>query len=211
VKKFADHRGCFGGRWPPCLGDLSPPAPRPGSLPGKGADHGADHAAAGPARDDRGDGASGGAVVDGACPLSCSPIIWARYADLHALCGGDPVLGLPVARPSLEEAAYDLGERKLSTFRLIILPLVMPGIISSLLICFTISIDEFIIAELPGGRADAAGLYLRPVALSPSQMPVDHGARDGAGRSLDLLLIIAEYFRRRGIAKTGGKDSGGFL
>jgi spermidine/putrescine transport system permease protein len=26
-----------------------------------------------------------------------------------------------------------------------------------------------------------------------------------------ILLTIAEYFRRRGIARTGGKDSGGFL
>ena len=26
-----------------------------------------------------------------------------------------------------------------------------------------------------------------------------------------LLLATAEYFRRRGIAKTGGKDTGGFL
>jgi spermidine/putrescine transport system permease protein len=26
-----------------------------------------------------------------------------------------------------------------------------------------------------------------------------------------LLLSIAEYFRRRGIAKTGGKDTGGML
>jgi spermidine/putrescine transport system permease protein len=26
-----------------------------------------------------------------------------------------------------------------------------------------------------------------------------------------VLLTIAEYFRRRGIAKTGGKDTGGFL
>ena len=49
---------------------------------------------------------------------------------------------------SLEEAAYDLGETPVSTFRLIILPLVMPGIISSLLITFTISLDEFIMACL---------------------------------------------------------------
>jgi spermidine/putrescine transport system permease protein len=26
-----------------------------------------------------------------------------------------------------------------------------------------------------------------------------------------VLLTIAEYFRRRGIARTGGKDTGGFL
>jgi len=60
---------------------------------------------------------------------------------------------------SLEEAAYDLGETKWSTFRLITLPLVMPGIISSLLMSFTISLDEFIIAFfLDRKRADAADL-----------------------------------------------------
>jgi len=47
---------------------------------------------------------------------------------------------------SLEEAAYDLGEGPISTFRLIILPLVMPGVVSSLLFCCTISLDEFILA-----------------------------------------------------------------
>jgi len=26
-----------------------------------------------------------------------------------------------------------------------------------------------------------------------------------------LLLTIAEYYRRRGIARSGGKDTGGFL
>lgn len=61
---------------------------------------------------------------------------------------------------SLEEAAYDLGETRASTFRLIILPLVMPGIISSLLISFTISLDEFIIAYFLGA--------IRPCSLSIS-------------------------------------------
>ena len=112
---------------------------------------------------------------------------------------------------SLEEAAYDLGETPLSTFWLIILPLVMPGIISSLLICFTISLDEFIIAYFLGGNETVLSVYIYGQFRFPAKVP----AIMALGTILVLLsitlLAIAEYFRRRGIAKAGGKDSGGFL
>ena len=48
--------------------------------------------------------------------------------------------------PSLEEAAYDLGETVIGTFRRVTLPIVAPGIVSSLLVTFTVSFDEFILA-----------------------------------------------------------------
>ena len=112
---------------------------------------------------------------------------------------------------SLEEAAYDLGETPASTFRLIILPLVMPGIISSLLICFTISLDEFIIAYFLAGADTVLSSYIYGQFRFPARVP----AMLALGTILVLvsvcLLTIAEYFRRRGIAKTGGKDTGGFL
>jgi spermidine/putrescine transport system permease protein len=112
---------------------------------------------------------------------------------------------------SLEEAAYDLGETPFSTFRLIILPLVMPGIISSLLICFTISLDEFIIAYFLAGADTVLSSYIYGQFRFPAKVP----AMLALGTILVLvsiaLLAIAEYFRRRGIAKTGGKDTGGFL
>lgn len=112
---------------------------------------------------------------------------------------------------SLEEAAYDLGETPISTFRLIILPLVMPGIISSLLICFTISLDEFIIAYFLAGADTVLSSYIYGQFRFPAKVP----AMLALGTILVLvsitLLSIAEYFRRRGIAKTGGKDTGGFL
>lgn len=112
---------------------------------------------------------------------------------------------------SLEEAAYDLGETPLSTFRLIILPLVMPGIISSLLICFTISLDEFIIAYFLAGADTVLSAYIYSQFRFPARVP----AMLALGTILVLvsicLLTVAEYFRRRGIAKTGGKDTGGFL
>jgi spermidine/putrescine transport system permease protein len=112
---------------------------------------------------------------------------------------------------SLEEAAYDLGEDAWSTFRLIILPLVMPGIISSFLICFTISLDEFIIAYFLGGSDTPLSAYIYGQFRFPAKVP----AMLALGTILVIvsiaLLAIAEYFRRRGIAKTGGKDTGGFL
>ncbi|WP_309666076.1 ABC transporter permease [Tabrizicola sp.] len=112
---------------------------------------------------------------------------------------------------SLEEAAYDLGETPLSTFRLIVLPLVMPGIISSFLICFTISLDEFIIAYFLGGTDTPLSAYIYGQFRFPARVP----SMLALGTILVLvsicLLAIAEYFRRRGIAKTGGTDTGGFL
>jgi len=112
---------------------------------------------------------------------------------------------------SLEEAAYDLGETPLSTFRLIVLPLVMPGIISSLLICFTISLDEFIIAYFLGGTETPLSAYIYGQFRFPARVPAMLALGTILVAVSVVLLAIAEYFRRRGIAKTGGKVSGGFL
>ena len=112
---------------------------------------------------------------------------------------------------SLEEAAYDLGETPASTFRLIILPLVMPGIISSLLICFTISLDEFIIAYFLGGNQSVLSVYIFGQFRFPAKVPAVMALGFVLVCISICLLTIAEYFRRRGIARTGGKDTGGFL
>ena len=112
---------------------------------------------------------------------------------------------------SLEEAAYDLGESPFSTFRLIILPLVMPGVISSLLISFTISLDEFIIAFFLGGNETTLSVYIFGQFRFPAKVPAIMALGTILVCLSILLLATAEYFRRRGIARAGGKDTGGFL
>ena len=112
---------------------------------------------------------------------------------------------------SLEEAALDLGETPWSTFRLIVLPLVMPGILASFLICFTISFDEFIIANFLGSGDPILSVYIFGQFRFPAKVPSMLALGTVLVLFSIILLGVAEYFRRRGIAKTGGKDSGGFL
>lgn len=112
---------------------------------------------------------------------------------------------------SMEEAALDLGETRWSTFRLVTLPLVMPGIISALLISFTISLDEFIIAFFLTGSEPTLPVYLWGQLRFPQRIPVVMALGTILVVLSIVLLTTAEYFRRRGIARAGLKDTGGFL
>jgi spermidine/putrescine transport system permease protein len=54
-------------------------------------------------------------------------------------------------RTSLEEAAWDLGAGRWQTVKELILPLCAPGLIAAVLLTFTLSFDEFIIAWFVSG------------------------------------------------------------
>jgi len=112
---------------------------------------------------------------------------------------------------SLEEAAVDLGETPWSTFRLITLPLIMPGIIASLLISFTISLDEFIIAFFLTGAEPTLPVYIWSQLRFPQKLPVVMALGTILVAASIVLLTVAEMMRRRGLRKAGAKDSGGFL
>ena len=48
---------------------------------------------------------------------------------------------------SLSEAAMDLGATRFQTLRLVIIPEIMPGIFSSMLLTFTLSVDDYLISN----------------------------------------------------------------
>ncbi|MFN3273548.1 MAG: ABC transporter permease [Paracoccus sp. (in: a-proteobacteria)] len=112
---------------------------------------------------------------------------------------------------SLEEAAFDLGESKWGAFRLVTLPLVMPGIISALLISFTISLDEFIIAFFLAGNEPTLPTYIFSQLRFPRAIPVIMALGTVLVVLSIALLALGEYFRRRGNARIGGKPTGGLL
>ncbi|WP_394177091.1 ABC transporter permease [Yoonia maritima] len=113
--------------------------------------------------------------------------------------------------PAMEEAAMDLGESRFSAFRLVTLPLVMPGIISSMLIAFTISLDEFIIAFFLSGSSPTMPVYIWGLLRFPASLPVVMALGTILVALSIVLLTIAELLRRRGLARAGVKDEGGFL
>jgi spermidine/putrescine transport system permease protein len=113
--------------------------------------------------------------------------------------------------PAFEEAAMDLGENRWGAFSLVILPLVMPGIISSMLISFTISLDEFIIAFFLTGSNPTMPVYIWGATRFVDSLPMIMALGTILVSLSVTLLIIAEFFRRRGLARTGAKDTGGFL
>jgi ABC-type spermidine/putrescine transport system permease subunit I len=70
-----------------------------------------------------------------------------------------PLMVLPLSAsierisPRLEEVAVNLGAGPLLTFRRVILPLSLPGLLSGALLCFTIAISVVVTPALLGGRS----------------------------------------------------------
>jgi spermidine/putrescine transport system permease protein len=72
---------------------------------------------------------------------------------------------------ALEEAAADLGASPLQTFRLIVLPLILPAVVSAFLIAFTTSFDEYALASFVVGTRITFPIYLYSALRFPSQLP----------------------------------------
>ena len=60
----------------------------------------------------------------------------------------------------LEEAAMDLGANEWTTFRKVTLPLTAPAILAALLLCFAISIDDFVVTYFNAGNRVTFPLFV---------------------------------------------------
>jgi spermidine/putrescine transport system permease protein len=112
---------------------------------------------------------------------------------------------------SFEEAAMDLGENRWGAFRLVTLPLVMPGIVSAMLISFIISLDEFIIAFFLSGNVTTLPVYIYGLRRQSDELPIIMALGTILVTLSIILLVVAEIFRQRGMKRAGIKDTGGFL
>jgi spermidine/putrescine transport system permease protein len=62
--------------------------------------------------------------------------------------------------PALEEAARDLGAGTWTTFRLVTLPMIFPGVLAGSLLAFALSIDDFIITNFNSGGTVTFPLWI---------------------------------------------------
>ncbi len=61
---------------------------------------------------------------------------------------------------SLEEAARDLGAGAWTTFRLVTLPLIFPGVLAGALLAFAISVDDFVVTSFVAGSQQTFPLWI---------------------------------------------------
>ena len=86
-----------------------------------------------------------------------------------------------------EQAALDLYASRFEAFRLILLPLMKPGIISGFLLAFIISLDDFIITNFVKG----AGVETLPTAIFGA---VKQGIKPNIMAISTLLLVVSIVF-----------------
>jgi spermidine/putrescine transport system permease protein len=101
---------------------------------------------------------------------------------------------------SLEEASLDLGEGAWMTFWRVTLPLAVPGIVASVLLCFTTSFDEFLLAFFLSGNEATLPIYIWGQLRLPTQLPNVLALGSCILAASFVLVFLSERLRRRGLA-----------
>jgi spermidine/putrescine transport system permease protein len=86
----------------------------------------------------------------------------------------------------LEEAAMDLGANEWRTFQKVTLPLIAPAILAALLLCFAISIDDFVVTYFNSGSSVTFPLFVWGAARigAPPQVNV-------IGTAIFVIALVA--------------------
>jgi spermidine/putrescine transport system permease protein len=95
----------------------------------------------------------------------------------------------------LEEAAMDLYASEWQTFRLVTLPLVLPGIVAAALLAFSLSFDDFIITNFNAGTTVTFPMYVWGAAQRG--IPPQVNVIGTAMFVVALLLVLASTLRGR--------------
>ena len=119
-------------------------------------------------------------------------------------------LSLRAASIALSKLNYitsaDLGENAIWTFWRVTLPIVFPGVLASLLLCFTISFDEFIMAFFLAGTDPTLPIYIYSQLRFPQKLP---GVLALGACILVISFIVvffSQWLRQRGT--TAGSSAG---
>lgn len=109
--------------------------------------------------------------------------------------------------PHLAEAAQDLGCTPVKAFFKVVLPAIMPGIISGLMMAFTLSVDDFIISYFVSGTTSQT-LPIRIFSMTKRRVTPDMYALSTliflAILALLLISNLVSAYGDKKLAKKGG-------
>jgi spermidine/putrescine transport system permease protein len=100
----------------------------------------------------------------------------------------------------LEEAAMDLGANEWTTFVKVTLPLIAPAILAALLLCFAISIDDFVVTYFNSGSSITFPLFVWGAARvgAPPQVNVIGSAIFILAVGAMLVNVLLQTRRAKG-------------
>ncbi len=107
--------------------------------------------------------------------------IWLPYMILPIYAGFDRV------PDSLLEASGDLGAKPLATMRLVMFPLLVPAIIAGTIFTFSLSLGDYITAQIVGGTTQMLGTVVYANVGAANNLPF------AAAVSLVPIVIIMIY------------------
>jgi spermidine/putrescine transport system permease protein len=103
---------------------------------------------------------------------------------------------------SLEEASRDLGENGWMTCWRVTFPLVLPGIVSSLLLTFIVSFDDFMIAFFLSGTDATLPVYIWGELRFPARLPRVLALGAAILVVSAAMIVLAEWLRRPGAGQS---------
>ena len=110
---------------------------------------------------------------------------------------------------NLSEAAQDLGCTPLQAFFKVVLPAIMPGIISGAMMAFTLSVDDFIISYFVCGNTSQT-LPIRIFSMTKRRVTPDMYALSTLiFLAILVLLIVSNAVKARGDKNVSKKKGGG--
>ena len=100
---------------------------------------------------------------------------------------------------ALEEAAQDLGATPFSTFMLVTLPIIFPGVLAAALLAFALCLDDYVITSFVSGQTQTFPLWVYGAVKVgiPPQVFVFGTAIFTAGLVLAVLALVFQG-RKRG-------------
>ncbi len=105
---------------------------------------------------------------------------------------------------NLEQASIDLGETPFQTFWRITVPLVLPGIVSSIMLSFITSFDEFMLAFFLAGSEATLPLYMMGQMRFSYSLPSMLALGTIIFAVSVALVVLAELLRRKDITTAPG-------
>ena len=92
-----------------------------------------------------------------------------------------------------------IGESAWMTFWRVTFPIALPGIVASLLMCFTISFDEFVMAFFLSGTDQTLPVFLYSQLRFPNKLPPTLSLGSSILAASIVIVIVSEWLRRRGV------------